>query len=130
MLTEGKKAGDLAFKGQPEKKCTGPSTLLQVGITRNESSDWQRLAAVPANRLRKAVSSPVRCDLRPGASDGSPCDRLIFTIAKTAVWVVRQPFTALLREYGCASVFLLTSFVFGKVVDDFFHVSASHATHL
>jgi hypothetical protein len=56
MLQEGKKAGDLAAKGQP-KKCTDVSTLTSVGITRNESSEFQKLAAVPERVLEKAITT-------------------------------------------------------------------------
>jgi hypothetical protein len=55
MLIEGKKAGQIATKGQPEKKCDKPATLSQVGLTRKESAQYQQLAAVPEPELEKAI---------------------------------------------------------------------------
>jgi len=56
MIVEGKKAGELAKKGQP-KKCVSTNTLPDVGITRHESSDFQRLAVVPEKTLSKAIET-------------------------------------------------------------------------
>jgi len=51
MLVEG--AADRLKPGQNKvaKSCPKPSTG-DLGITRNESSDWQKLAAVPAKVLK------------------------------------------------------------------------------
>jgi hypothetical protein len=54
MLVEGKKTGDLKTRGG--KQSVGPSTLPQVGITRHESSDWQKITAVPEQQLEKAIA--------------------------------------------------------------------------
>jgi hypothetical protein len=54
MLSEGKKTGDLAQRGD-NNRCPKPSTSA-IGITRNESSDWQKLAAVPEKVLEKAIT--------------------------------------------------------------------------
>jgi hypothetical protein len=58
MLVEGKKAGDVRKADDGKSRCTKASTpsLTSVGITRNESSDWQKLAAVPARVLDKAIT--------------------------------------------------------------------------
>lgn len=55
MLSEGKKAGDIKTQRDNQKACTKPSTS-EIGITRNESSDWQKLAAVPEKVLEKAIT--------------------------------------------------------------------------
>ena len=55
MLIEGHEKKIIATRGgDPKKQCTKPSTL-ELGITRNESSQWQRLAKVPEPTFEKAV---------------------------------------------------------------------------
>lgn len=56
MLIEGKKSGQIATKGQPEK-CTKAVTLSDVGITRNESAKFQQLAKVPEKKFEKAIET-------------------------------------------------------------------------
>ena len=61
MLAEGKKAGVLAVRGDNKAtRCTKPSTS-EIGITRNESSQWQRLAKVPEREYVKAVGQGKKC---------------------------------------------------------------------
>lgn len=55
MLIEGKKAGQVKEQGDNTRR-TKASTS-DIGITRNESSDFQRLAAVPERVLEKAIST-------------------------------------------------------------------------
>lgn len=56
MLIEGKETGQIATKGQPEKKCDKPATLSEVGITRHESAKYQQLARVPEHKFEKAIT--------------------------------------------------------------------------
>src|ERR1700723_1567454 len=55
VLIEGKKAGQVKEQGDNTRR-TKASTS-DIGITRNESSDFQRLAAVPERVLEKAIST-------------------------------------------------------------------------
>ena len=55
MLSEGKKTGDLR-KSEQGQKPTKAVRLQDVGITHNESSEFQKLAAVPEKVLEKAIT--------------------------------------------------------------------------
>jgi len=56
MLVEGKKAGDLAKAGDNQRGTAKPSTT-SIGITHHESSEFQKLAAVPERVLEKAITT-------------------------------------------------------------------------
>jgi hypothetical protein len=51
--------GTLQKQAQPVKNLTSrPPRLNDLGITYDQSSQWQQLAAVPAEEFEKAISSP------------------------------------------------------------------------
>ena len=53
MLQEGKKQGEL--KKQGDSRLRGV-TISSTGITKDESSEFQKLAAVPSRTLEKAIT--------------------------------------------------------------------------
>lgn len=63
MLSEGKKTKEVLQKGSTKASTT------EIGITRNESSDWQKLAAVPERVLEKAITVVKE---RDGVLNGPP----------------------------------------------------------
>lgn len=57
MLSEAKASGDLRGKGNPQLSNATTIGLTAIGITRDESSRWQKLAAVPDNQFEQAVAA-------------------------------------------------------------------------
>jgi hypothetical protein len=49
---------DRTGRGRPEK-VSDDRTLSEVGISRNQSSEWQRLAAIPAERFEADLADPM-----------------------------------------------------------------------
>ncbi len=60
MLSEGKKTGDLK-KGGDQNSPTKASRA-DIGITHNESSQWQKLASVPERKFEKAIEAVKKRD--------------------------------------------------------------------
>jgi hypothetical protein len=57
MLAAAKESGDLRGKGNPQLSQAGTFGLADIGITKNESSRWQKLAAVSESQFEQAVSA-------------------------------------------------------------------------
>ena len=60
MLSEAVTRKEIRSANDGQSRCTSLSTpkprLPELGITRNESSDWQRLAKVPERVLEKVIT--------------------------------------------------------------------------
>lgn len=46
------------YKGRSDDTTDQPATLRDLGISKQQSSDWQRLAAVPEDRFEAALANP------------------------------------------------------------------------
>jgi hypothetical protein len=59
-------AGNPGGRGAPivrsENSTAHPKTLAELGISKQESSDWQKLAAVPQDEFETALAKCVRVD--------------------------------------------------------------------
>ena len=56
MLTEAKESGDLRGKGNPQWSSASTIGLEAIGITKNESSRWQKLALVNDSQFEDAIA--------------------------------------------------------------------------
>lgn len=57
--------GRKAIDGRRELPSNPPKTLADMGVTKDQSSKWQRLAAVPEEEFEAAVSQPA---IKPSAN--------------------------------------------------------------
>jgi hypothetical protein len=57
MLAAAKESGDRRGKGNPQLSNAGTFGLSDIGITKNESSRWQKLASVPDEQFEQAVAA-------------------------------------------------------------------------
>jgi len=57
MLAAAKESGDRRGKGNPQLSNAGTFGLADIGITKNESSRWQKLAAVSDDQFEHAVAA-------------------------------------------------------------------------
>jgi hypothetical protein len=55
LLAEMKERGERADKGQP-KVMSRATTLNDLGVTRSESSKWQKLAAIPEEKFERTIA--------------------------------------------------------------------------
>lgn len=57
LLTEMKEKGERRAQGQP-KEMSGAATLPDLGITRDQSSQWQQLAEIPEPEFEAQLAAP------------------------------------------------------------------------
>ena len=90
-----RKAGQLLAKtikpGQPKKETSSPTTLLSdLGITRDQSSQWQKLGALSQNDFDLAIGTSVKPPSTKGvlraAVDDGPLPRCVVSKDALRLW--------------------------------------------
>ena len=75
MLIEGKKTGDLVREHGSGRSVPTSSTLKDIGISKDDSADWQRLARVPEKVLKVACDVGLWCQSSKMATGERVCRR-------------------------------------------------------